>query len=305
METTSTLSNEVQIYYEKTFLKRASYEMVCKEGGQSRSQSQGEGKTVWFNRYSPMENDPDNALLSEGVNPAICSITASNVSVVLAEYGRTAKISKFLSLTSIDKNNAEKISVVGQHMGEVMDRIVRNELDNGTVRYGNGKAASTIAASDTLTGAELRRVVELLETAKAPTYSDGTFMGKFASKCKTSLLLDSTWLNAKTYKDTKDLYEGEMGELFQVRCLLNRNPASSAGSGAASDVTNYHNYIHGADAFGCYDLDGDKPQLYIVPNKIDSGNPTGRFSLASWAGSYAAKMLVPEWAYVLKAPGTV
>ncbi len=305
MNTTSNLSGEVKTYYEKVFLKRATYELVCKEGGQSRTHSQNEGKTIWFNRYSPMDNDPTKALLSEGENPAVCSITAANVSAVLAEYGRTIKMSKFLTLTSVDKNNAEKISTLGQHMGETLDRVVRNELDNGTVRYGNAKASSTIATSDTLTGAELRRVVQLLEVAKAPTYEDNTYIGKFAPQTKTSLLLDSTWLNAKTYSDVRKLYQGEMGELFQVRCLLNKNPASGKGTGAASAVDVYHNYIHGADAFGVYNLQGDKPKLDIVANKVDSGNPAGRFSLASWSGSYVAKMLNPDWAYVLKTPGAV
>jgi N4-gp56 family major capsid protein len=305
METTSTLSNEVKTYYDKVFLKRAEYELVCKEGAQMRTHSQNEGKTIWFNRYTPMENDPTKALLSEGVNPAICSITAANVSAVLAEYGRTVKISKFLTLTSIDKNNAEKIAVVGQHMGETLDRIVRNELDNSTVRYGNGSNISTVATSDTLTGAELRRVVQLLEVAKAPTYEDNTFIGKFAPQTKTSLLLDTTWLNAKTYSDVRKLYTGEMGELYQVRCLLNKNPSSALGQATASDVTVYHNYIHGAEAFGCFDLEGDKPKLDIVTNKVDSGNPAGRFSLASWSGSYVSKMLNSAWSYVLKTPGAV
>lgn len=303
MDTTSTLSNEVKTYYEKVFLKRAKYELVCKEGGQMRTHSQNEGKTIWFNRYTPLENNPANALLGEGENPAICSISAANVSAVLAEYGRTIKMSKFLTLTSIDKNNAEKISTLGQHMGETMDVIVRNELDNSTVRYGNGSTISTVATSDTLTGAELRRVVQLLEVAKAPVYEDNTYIGKFAPQTKTSLLLDSTWLNAKTYSDVRPLYTGEMGELYQVRCLLNKNPKSATGSGAASAVTVYHNYIHGADAFGCYDLEGDKPSLDIVANKVDSGNPAGRFSLASWSGSYVAKMLNSAWSYVLKTPG--
>jgi hypothetical protein len=96
-----------------------------------------------------------------------------------------------------------------------------------------------------------------------------------------------------------------MGELFQVRCLLNKNPNSSSGATGtvASGVTVYHNYIHGAEAFGCFDLEGDKPSLDIVTNKVDSGNPAGRFSLASWSGSYVAKMLNSAWSYVLKTPG--
>lgn len=297
-ETTSTLSNEVKIYYDKVFLKRAEYALVLKEGAQMRSHGEGEGKTIWFNRYSPQTIST--TALTEGVNPDICSITAANVSVVLAEYGRTFKMSKFLSLTSIDMNNREKIALLGQNMGETMNRIVRNELENGTARIANGKAASAVSASDVLDGDEVRDIVQQLEVNKAPAYSDGYYMGKVNPYTKTTLVKSSTWLNAKTYSDAKDLYKGEMGELYQVRFLNNIDANSSVGTGSASTVTMYHNYFHGSDAIGCYDLAGDAPKLYIVTDRADSGNPAGRFSLASWAGSYASKILNSDWVIVSK-----
>jgi N4-gp56 family major capsid protein len=300
-ETTATLSNEVKIYYDKVFLKRSMYELVLKEGAQMRSHSKNEGKTIWFNRYA--RQAIDTTALTEGENPDVCSITAENVYVVLAEYGRTFKISRFLTLTSIDVNNREKISLLGQHMGETLNRIVRNELENGTARIANGAAASTVAASDVLDGDEVRDIVEQLEVNFARPYSDGYYMGKVTPRSKTTLVKDSTWLNAKIYVDTRDLYKGEMGELYQVRFLLNKDAATSAGTGAASTVTLYHNYFHGADAVGCYDLSGDVPQLFIVPNSPDSGNPAGRFSLASWAGSYASKILNNNWILVSKSAG--
>jgi len=301
MDKTSTLTGEVKILYEKVFLKRAEYELVLKEGAQMGTQGQNDGKTIWFNRYTPQ--DIETTPLTEGENPDVCSITAENVSVVLAEYGRTFKISKFLTLTSVDKNNKNKISLLGQHMGETLNRLVRNELENGTARIANGVAASAVAASDTLDADEVRDIVEGLEDNKTIAYPDGYYMGKVVTKSKTSLVKDNTWINAKTYSDVKDLYRGEMGELYQVRFLLNKDGKTSTGTGAASTVTLYHNYFHGAEAIGCYDLSGDVPQLYIVPNKPDSGNPAGRFSLTSWAGSYASKILNPEWVTVSKAAG--
>lgn len=289
----------MQTYYERVFLKRAEYELILKEGSQARTHSQNSGKTIWFNRYTPLSLD-DPYTLTEGENPAVCTISAANVSAVLAEYGRSIKMSKFLTLTSVDVNNREKIALLGQNMGELLNRLVRTELENGTVRIANGHAASTVAASDVLTATELRTIVETLEVNKAPVYSDGFFLGKFQPKSKTKLLTDSTWINAKTYSDTKDLYQGEMGELYQVRCLLNKDGLTSTGTGASSTVTMYHNYVHGAEAFGTFDLSGDKPQLTIVTDKADSGNPAGRFSIASWSGSYVTKILNPLWVIVSK-----
>jgi N4-gp56 family major capsid protein len=137
-------------------------------------------------------------------------------------------------------------------------------------------------------------------------YDDGFFMGKAQPYTKADLINDSTWINAKTYSDVKDLYKGEMGELYQIRWLLNKDGYSTTGAAGTSSsaVAVYHNYVHGKEAFGCFDLEGDKPRLMIVPNQIDSGNPAGRFSLASWAGVYATKILNSSWIYVLKTGAT-
>lgn len=298
-EVTTGLTGEMQTYYEKVFLKRAEYDLVLKEGAQMRTHSTGEGKTIWFNRYTPQAIET--TALSEGVNPSICPISAANVSVVLAEYGTTYKISKFLSTTSIDMNNREKIALLGQNMGETMNRIVRNELENGTVRIANGKAASTVAASDVLDGNEVRAIAEALEIAKAPTYAGGYYMGKINPYTKTTLLKSSAWLNAKTYSDVADLYKGEVGELYGVKFLLNKDTNSALGTGASSStVRMYYNYFHGDNAFGCFDLATDQPKLYIITDKADAANPAARFGLASWAGSYASKILNSDWVILSK-----
>lgn len=298
MDKTSTLTGEMQTYYEKVFLARAEYEFILDQGGQKRSQGQNSGKVLHFNRYTPLTKQT--TALTEGVNPPVSTISAATVEATLQEYGLTLKISKFLSLTSIDVNNAEKIALLGQNMGESLNALVRLELDNGTARFTNSKTSSTIASSDTFNATEVRDTVTALEDGKAKPFQDGFFMGKTTTHDKNKLLADSTWVNAKTYSDAKDLYRGEMGELYQVRFLLNKDATTSTGTGSSSTVTLYHTYIHGADAFGVYDLDGDKPKLYIVPDTVDSGNPAGRFATISWAGSYVCKILNSDWIRVLK-----
>lgn len=300
-ETTTTLSNEMMTLYSKVFLKRNEFEQIYEEGAQKQTRSQNEGKTIKFNRYEPLGTDPTDYELSEGANPTEVSLSSTTVDATLKEYGTTVKISRFLSLTSVDVNNKEKIAVVGQNMREVLDTIVRTELDNGTVQLAGGKSAITdVAATNVYSATEVRKAVRSLEAAYARKYADGMFIAKVQPYTKADLLNDSTWINAKTYSDVKDLYRGEMGEIYGVRHLLSAN-----GKTTSSTATVYHNYIHGADAFGCYDLSGDKPRLYIVPNTaIDSGNPAGRFSLATWAGSYVAKVLVPEWIRVVKTGAT-
>lgn len=295
VNTTSTLSPEVKTYYEKVFLSRADYALVLKEGGQLRTHPVNEGRTVNFTRYDPLTiiTSP----LGEASNPVTCAITACTVSLTLSEYGLTTTHSKLNTLVSIDAGMKEKIELVGQNMGETLNRLVRNELYNGTAYYPNGHNITNIAAGDVLDACNIRLMVRTLELAKARPYEDGMFMGKTDSYSKYKLLGDTAWLNSKYYSDVKKLYRGEMGELYQVRWLLNYDTLcdSEATSTAASAVARYYTFVHGDDSFGVYDLEQDKPKLYILPNQVDSNSPVGRASFISWAGSYACKLLNSDW----------
>ena len=182
-------------------------------------------------------------------------------------------------------------------MGETLNRLVRTELGLGTSYYPNGHFVSSIAAGDVLDACNIRMMVRQLELNNAMTYQDGMFIGKTEPYSKYKLLGDTTWINSKTYSDVKKLYKGEMGELYQVRWLLNKDLASGteAQSTASSAVVRFYTYVHGDNAFGCYDLEQDKPKLYILPNVVDSNSPAGRISIISWAGSYATKLLNSNW----------
>lgn len=266
-----------------------------------RSHQDNSGRTVNFTRYDPLTilTTP----LTESSNPTVCQITASTIAVTLSEYGLTVNTSKLLSLVSIDKNMAEKIALVGQNMGETLNRLVRAQLGEGTAFLPNSATSSTVASTTKLDASAVRGITQRLEINKARPYPDGFWLGKTTPQNKYDLIGDSVWTNAKTYSDVKDLYRGEMGELYQVRWLLNKDVASANGNpaSAACTVVMYYSYVHGQDAFGAFDLAGDKPKLYILANQIDSGNPAGRNSKISWAGSYACKILNPDWTLTVKA----
>ena len=293
-----TLSQEAQTYYEKKFLARAEYESIFEQGAQMRTQPKNGGSTIQFTRHTPLATVT--AALTEGTNPAEVALTAVNVTAQLKEYGTTVKVSRFLTLNGIDANNAEKIEVVGQNMRETLDELVRNELFTGaTTQYTGGKTAlSALSASDVITVKDIQKVVRALKKNKARRLSSrvAPWMGKLSPDTSYDLQQDSTWINADTYNGAEKLYRGELGKIAGVRLLESANPKTES-----STTTVYSNFFHGAEAFGCIDLDGDKPQLYIIPHtKIDSGNPAGRFSTVSWAASYVCKTLNSSWLINLK-----
>lgn len=306
-QTTSGLSQEMSTYYEKVFLARAEYEYIFNQGAQMRTQPANEGKTVVFTRHTPLATAT--TALTEGVNPAEVNLTATNVSATLSEYGNTVKISRFLSLTSIDANNKEKIEVVGQNMGETLDELTRNELFTGaTTQLAGGKSALTdVAITDVLSVAELRKATRTLKVNKARRYQDriAPWLAKVGPYTSYDLTTDSTFLSADIYDNgAEKLYNGELGKILGARIIESPNQYQSVNAGT-SNAEIFSNFVHGSDAFGCIDLVGDKPQLYIIPHtKVDSGNPAGRFSMVAWATSFVCKTLNSTWLINIKTGAT-
>jgi N4-gp56 family major capsid protein len=283
-------------YYEKVFLARAEYELVLKEGGQIRTHPANSGHTVNFTRYNPLTIITTS--IGEASNPISCPINASTVTMTLSEYGLTTTHGRLLTTTSIDAGMKEKVELVGQNMGETLNRLVRNELQNGTSFYGNDHTVSTFTAGDVLDACNIRLMVQALDLSKAMPYKDGMFIGKTDPISKYKLLGDSTWVNAHTYvQSDRGIYKGELGELYQVRWLLNKDYSSGteATSTASSGVVRFFTYVHGDNSFGAYDLATNKPQLFILPNQVDSNSPAGRVSFISWAGAFATKILNQNW----------
>jgi len=298
---TTVLTQEMMTYYEKVFLDRAKVQIVNDEGSVKRTHPKNSGKVINFTRLAPLTIST--TPLVEGSNPSASAVTASTVAVTLSDYGATTINSKLISLTSIDQNMEEIVGAFGQNMGETVNAVAGNTLACATAFFGNGHNVSTVVAGDTLGASAVRWMVQTLETNRAQVYPDGFYIGKVTPQNKVGLLGDTTWVNAHTYSDTKQLYKGEMGELYQIRFLLNGQVVSGVGSAsdAACTIVQYYTYVHGQNAFGCLNLEGDLPKLYIV-NGADSGNVAGRLTFISWAGTYASILLNTSWALTGKFP---
>lgn len=285
------MSNEIFTYYESKFLERAKDQLVHEEGAQKSTRGKGQGKSTNFNVYTPLAKAT--TPLTEGANGTEVALTSSQVSATLAEYGNYIKISKLLSLVSIDTDGAEKASLLGQNMAETYDQVARDALfTDATVSYAGAKTALTdVAATNTLSATEIRKIRRTLIKNKAQKYANGMFMGKIGPDTEFDLIGDSTWVNAHSYKDGDALYKGYLGNLYGFDFLLTTNPKTEA-----STVTVYSNFFHGDNALGVLNLEGDMPQMYIkVPTGADTSNPLNRFSTMGWAGSYVAKVLVATW----------
>ena len=280
VQTTSILSNEVAVYYEKRFLERARAMLVHQEGGQLRGLDGNAGKQVIF---SPLALATTG--LSEGTNPTQVGLTATQVTATLVEYGNSVAVSRLLSTVDVDDRDKEKIDVVAQNMGETLDALVRNAM------YAGGTALPGYTPGSTnFTPALTAQAVAVLKENKALMFP-GTFawIGKIQPETEYDLIQSTVWQNAAVYSNVAALYEGEVGALYGVRFLV-----TNQGYQVLGTPTIISNFIHGREAFGVYDNKLDAPKLYIVTG-ADSNNPAERFHVLSWAGQFVAQVLNAAW----------
>lgn len=303
--TTTTLSNEMMTFLISTFLERSQQNNVHGEGSKKRVHPRNSGKTMTWNRYTPLS--AATTALTEATNPAETNISSSVVSATVAEYGAFDKISSLLYGTSIDRAAKEKVETMSQNASETIDTITRNVLAAGaTTQFANGKAAlSLVAASDVFDVDEVRKAVRTLKKNNALTYEDGYFIGKVGPDTSFDLMDDSVWVNAHTYKDGKELYKGELGKLHKVRFLEASSNQYFDDNAGASSVDVYSNFIHGKEAFGEIDLSGDNMRLIIKQGgKQDTSNPLDMFTTIGWKATYAAKVLNANWIINVKTGAT-
>lgn len=289
----------MQIYYDKRFLDRAKLMLTFDWGAQKRSIPKNSGKTVYFNRFSPLA--VATTPLTEATLPAGKDMTTTIVSATVAEYGDYTKVGSLFSLTSIDEGLGEHMDVLGQQAGETVDTLIVAELSAGaTVQLAGGKSNITaVAASDTLTGAEIRKAVRTLKTNKAMRFGDGMFHGIVQPFTSYDLFGNSEWLNTVIYTDPTQLKEGVIGKLHGVVFKESNNSTSEA-----STVTVYHNFIFGQNAYGIVDVAGSgNAKTYVkTSGPQDTSQPIPRFSTVGWQiDAFVAKTLNANWILNLKA----
>lgn len=303
---TTTLTQHMSIYYDKVFLDRAKAMLVYDVGATVKNLPRNSGKTVYFNRMSPLAKAT--TPLTEATNPSAVDMTSTIVSATVAQYGNYVKVGDFYELTSIDPELAEHVSVLGQNAGETLDELIQTALEgNGTAQLANGVAAtSAIATSDTLDGAEIRKAVRTLKLNKALPFPNNHFRAIVPVSCVYDLRGDSEWLDAYRYTDAENIRNGMIGRLHGVEFFETNNESVTADAGA-SNVDVYKTFVFGSNAYGIVDIASTSdPIIYMKkPDSSSTDNPLNLFMTVGWKANFVAKVLNSDWLIEIESASTV
>lgn len=215
------LSVENKTHYDMTLIDEAAPQLVHDQFGQKKPIPKNGSKKIEFRKFAslPKATTP----LTEGVTPDGKKLSATAIEAEVSQYGDYVVMSDILDLTAIDPVVVEATKVCGRQAGLTLDTITRNILHSGTNVYyapkGDGTVVESRAALDDtckLTVDVVRRVAAILKKNNAPKI-DGSYVAIIHPFAAYDLMSDKEWQYPHQYKDTDNIYEGEIGKIAGVR----------------------------------------------------------------------------------------
>lgn len=300
--TTGGLTDLMSTFYSKVFLERAKASMVHDFGAQVKKMKQNAGKTIKWNRMTPLALAT--AALTEGTaNPSAVEMTTTAVTAAVATYGNFTAVADLFNLTSIDEDLKEHVDVHGTNAGETLDKLISLELSaNATAQIVSGKALTAVAVTDVMTGAEIRKAVRTLKTNKAQRFSSGYYRGIIQPFQAYDLFGNTEWLNSiSIYTNPEQLKQGVIGKIHGVEFV-----ETNQGTTESSTVTIYHTYVFGRDAYGTVNLEGQEGyRIYVKnPGPNSTNDPLDIYSTVGWKAFFATKVLNANWIINIKTGAT-
>ena len=299
--TDSGLSVENKTFYDMRLIEMAQAELVHDQFGQKRPIPKNGGKTIEFRQYAslPKALTP----LTEGVTPDGSKLSATAIEATVAQYGNYVTLSDILDLTAIDNNVLEATKACGRQAGLTLDTITRNVLQAcPNVWYapkGDGTAVTSRSGLDAtckLTVKLVKKVAAWLKAQNAPKI-DGSYVAIIHPFAAFDLMDDKEWRYPHEYKDTSNIYEGEIGKIGGVR-FVETSEALILTGGVFSTL-----FI--ADgAYGVTEITGGGLETIIkqlgssgVADALDQRSSVG------WKATKTAEILIPAYLVRVESKG--
>lgn len=284
---TSALSTDVAAYDRLAYFAFRAEQFFDTMADVKPTNQTNEGATITFTKFTEMAAAI--TPLSEAVDVDAVAIADAQVTVTLQEYGNASVPTAKLRATSIIPIDPVIANLIGYNAGESIDIIARNVVQAGTnVRYADAVAGRTsIAATNTLKAANVRRANAELKSASVPTFG-----GLYNAVIHPDVAYDlrgetgaAAWRDPHTYSQPGEIWNGEVGAFEGFRFMESpRAPLfanASNGAGAAGNIDVYRTLFMGrqslAKGFSNGGGYGPRPVVVIGPivDKLMRFRPIG------------------------------
>lgn len=303
---TAQVASGVNNFYDRTMLKAARPLLVHLRWAQVRDIPRNNSETIKFRRYTLLS--AKTVALTEGVTPSGSQLSITNITATIAQYGDFVTLTDFLVFTTLDPILTETADLLGQQAGNTLDQVCRDVMIAGsTVQYAStATSTATITDAMKLNRAEIREAVRTLQgnDAKKITRmvnpSDGfntspvnaAYIAIISHNTLFDLKQDTGFIRVEEYGSQKNVMDGEVGALDDVRFVMTTN-ASTVGSSPVVHRT----MVLASDYYGISRISGEAMRNIVKP--LGSGgtaDPIDQVSTSGWKASFVAKILNENFA---------
>ena len=306
-ESTNALDGELKAFYDTELLENARTEMFYAQFAKKQTLPARHGNTVEWRKWNTFAKADK---LQEGVIPTGQKFGMSSKTGSIAQYGTYAAISDTLELRAYDDTILGATEEMGASAAETQETLIRDALlpnnnimwcDNVTLATGAATKCedeSEMEASDTiialLTPKMVARAVTKMKKDRVPTIN-GKYYAVIHPSVAHDLRQSEEWIEMHKYSATGEIFNGEIGELHNVRFIENVfAPVLDGEYANKAGTKTYATYFFGKDAFGIIDPEGGALQM-IVKSKEQAGGPLNQFSTVGYKfETNGATILYPE-----------
>jgi len=309
VQTYAALTNEQRSFYQARLIQRLLPYIPLQKDGQKTTIGRNTGTTVQWRKWGALALAT--TALTEGTPPTENSLTITQVTASLAQYGAFVKVSDLLIVAGIDPAMEQVNDLESEQAGRSIHTLVVNALAAGTtVQYANNRASRiTVAAGDNLITQEIRKAVRTLKKNNVPRFPDGYYHGTLTPSQWYDLRADSsstggmTWAQANTYVNTENFQKGMLGAVEGVMFYETStdNPVFTGAGAAGIDV--HAALVYGPGGYGTVDLatqtvgdiDAETNRgidVMVVPaNTPSKVDPLQQYGICGWKVAYVVAML--------------
>ena len=303
--TLTQLPANIQGFYDRNLLERATALLVHDKFGQMRSLPKNNGTRTNFRRYSNLS--VATTPLTEGVTPSGSQLAVTDINATVSQYGDFVTLTDMVDVHGLDNTVKEATDILGYQMGQTLDEVWRDAIVPNlanSITVAASEAATL--ATDVMSAAAIKQAILQLKNQNAMKFTpmidatDGVgtspvraaFWGIIHPDVVYDIEDDGGWISAEEYASTKTLAEGEVGAFKDVR-FIETTQAYINVDGGDTNVDTYHTAIFAENAYGVVDVRGKGNAGVIVKSlgSAGSADPLDQRSTIGWKATTVAKIL--------------
>lgn len=279
-ETTSTLSNNLHSFYQKTLLEAAEKKLKLRQFADEKIHPKGMGTDYFMLKYGHIADD-DDSTLTESVTPTAATIDNTKYTVSILSYGKHLPYSDLLVYTAIDPVIETFSKELGYHAAKKIDSLIRNNwTSNATTNLqyvGTGNTTDdNISSTETFTAQDVINAVALLKGQDAPELSDGGYAWVVHPYIAMDIMADTSAggfqeLNKYVAGLAEKPLKGEVGKVYGARVIETSNITSVDN---ASNVGVYRTFVLAKNAIVMTKFNADAVEIITKqPTEGGIANP--------------------------------